>query len=81
MHLTENVHTTIIRERTLKIDDASLELLLYDLGDFDVDYEYLVQEHLYDLSLVLLILLLDLGHLLSDVVLRSDQIVVVGLAL
>jgi len=75
------VHTTIIRERTLKIDDASLELLLYDLGDFDVDYEYLVQEHLYDLSLVLLILLLDLGHLLSDVVLRSDQIVVVGLAL
>lgn len=59
----------------------SLELLLDYLGHLDVHYEDLVKEHLDDLSLVGLVLHIDLCHLLRDVVLRPDQLVVVCLAL
>lgn len=59
----------------------SLELLLDDLGDLDVHDEDLVEEHLYYLSLVCLVLHINLCHLLRDVVLRSDQLIVVCLAL
>jgi hypothetical protein len=60
---------------------VSLESLLHHLGHLDVDYEYLVQEHLDDLSLILLIVGLNLDELLHDCVLGADDLLIFSLSL
>lgn len=60
---------------------VSLKLLLDDLGHFDVDDENLIEEHVDDLALVLLVGLADLGELLLNVVLRVNQLLILMLSL
>ena len=54
----------------------SLEFLLDDLGHLDVDDEDLVEQHRDHLALVRLVVRVDLRHLLRQVVLRTDQLLV-----